>query len=84
MFAAAVATDQAVPIPKKLADELRVFRRRLGAVGGWVFSAERKPEQPMDRHLFNKWLAVAERTADLPKLYGGLWNPYRRKWATER
>ena len=68
----------------KLIDELRVFRRRRGAVGGWVFSGERKPEQPMDRHLFNKWLAVAERTADLPKLNGGLWHPYRRKWATER
>ena len=36
----------------------------------------------MDHHLFNKWLAVAARTADLPKLSGGLWHPYRRKWAT--
>ena len=76
--------ESIVPIPSKLIDELRVFRRRLGAVGGWVFSGERKPEQPMDRHLFNKWLAVAERTAELPKLNGGLWHPYRRKWATER
>ncbi|MCH7777624.1 MAG: tyrosine-type recombinase/integrase, partial [Gemmatimonadetes bacterium] len=76
--------ESIVPIPSKLIDELRVFRRRLGAVGGWVFSGERKPEQPMDRHLFNKWLRVAERTADLPKLNGGLWHPYRRKWATER
>jgi len=24
------------------------------------------------------------RAADLPKLDGGLWHPYRRKWATER
>ena len=76
--------ESIVPIPSKLIDEPRVFRRRIGAVGGWVFSGERKPEQPMDRHLFNKWLAVAERTADLPKLNGGLWHPYRRKWATER
>ncbi len=76
--------ESIVPIPSKLIDELRVFRRKLGAVGGWVFSGERKPEQPMDRHLFDKWLAVAERTADLPKLNGGLWHPYRRKWATER
>jgi hypothetical protein len=27
---------------------------------------------------------VAERVARLPKLEGGLWHPYRRKWATER
>jgi len=26
----------------------------------------------------------AERRAGLPKLKGGLWHPYRRKWATER
>jgi hypothetical protein len=38
----------------------------------------------MDRHLFDRWLAHAERKAKLPKLAGGLWHPYRRKWATER
>lgn len=73
-----------VPIPDALADELRAFRRQLGAVGGWVFAAGRKPDQPMDRHLFNTWLTVAEEHAGLTKLEGGLWHPYRRKWATER
>lgn len=76
--------ESVVPIPAELADELRVFRRRLGAVGGWVFAAERLADQPTDRHLFDKWLTVAERKAKLPKLNGGLWHPYRRKWATER
>jgi hypothetical protein len=38
----------------------------------------------MDRHLFKKWLRHAETKANLPKLVGGLWHPYRRKWATER
>jgi hypothetical protein len=38
----------------------------------------------MDRHLFDKWLTVAETKAELPKLDGGLWHTYRRKWATER
>lgn len=38
----------------------------------------------MDRHLFDKWLTVAESHAELPKLDGGLWHAYRRKWATER
>jgi hypothetical protein len=31
-----------------------------------------------------KWLLVAERIAELPKLRGGVWHPYRRKWATAR
>ena len=34
--------------------------------------------------VFDKWLTVAEKRAKLPKLHGGLWHPYRRKWATER
>jgi integrase len=76
--------ESVVPVPAKLLEELRSFQRKLGAVGGWVFAAERLPEQPMDRHLFDKWLALAERKAKLPKLDGGLWHPYRRKWATER
>lgn len=32
----------------------------------------------------DKWLSYAERDAKLPKLVGGLWHPYRRKWAMER
>lgn len=48
------------------------------------FSAEQKPDQPIDRHLFDKWLTVAKRAAKLPKLEGELWDPDRPKWATER
>jgi len=73
-----------IPIPSGLADEIRQFQRRLGAVGGWVFVAEKNPDVPMDRHLFDKWLTVAEKEAGVSKLDGGLWHPYRRKWATER
>lgn len=50
-----------VPMPAALCGELRQFRRKLGAVGGWVFAAERNPEAPMDRHLFDRWLTHAER-----------------------
>lgn len=73
-----------VPCPAPLVEQLKHFRTRLGAIGGWLFAGERKPEQPMDRHLFDKWLRVAEEKAKLPKLQGGLWHPYRRTWATER
>src|ERR1035437_1622951 len=73
-----------VPTPTELADELKCFRTQIGTRSAWIFAGERIPEQPMDRHLFDKWLLVAEKRAGLPKLKGGLWHPYRRKWATER
>lgn len=46
-------------VPRVLLDELRSFRRRLGAVGGLLFPQKRDPRTVMDRHLFNKWLTVA-------------------------
>jgi len=73
-----------IPIPDSLRDELRQFRVDLGAIAGWVFPSEKNRDKPMDRYQFDKWLRVAEGFAELPKLKGGLWHPYRRKWATER
>jgi len=76
--------ETVVPIPATLAGELRRLGAKLGATKGWVFAGERLSDQPMDRHIFDKWLRVAETRGGLPKLAGGLWHPYRRKWATER
>lgn len=73
-----------VPIPPRLVEEIRGFRKALAAVGGWCFPAEQNDSVPMDREQFDKWLRRAETKAALPKLAGGLWHPYRRKWATER
>ncbi len=73
-----------VPLPDNLLAEIKDFQRQLGTVGGWVFVRESDGTQPMDRHLFNKWLRLAEKKAGVAKLKGGLWHPYRRKWATER
>lgn len=73
-----------VDMPTRLVSELKQFQARLAGVGGWVFPAERLPDQPMDRWLFERWLLVAESDAKLPKLVGGVWHPYRRKWAMER
>ncbi|MBI3983217.1 MAG: hypothetical protein HY337_09905 [Gemmatimonadetes bacterium] len=56
----------------------------LGTEISLVFARGSDGAEPMDRHLFDKWLVAAERHAGLPKLKGGLWHPYRRKWATER
>jgi len=38
----------------------------------------------MDSSLLSYWLLEAESKAKVDKLDGGLWHPYRRKWATER
>jgi integrase len=76
--------ETVLPLPEGWVAEIKDFQKALGAIGGWVFARESDGTQPMDRHLFNKWLLVAERRAELPKLKGGLWHPYRRKWATER
>jgi len=73
-----------VPYPPELLGFLRQVRLQQGAVGGWIFRGQRHPDQPMDRHLFDKWLGVAERRAGLPKLDGGIWHPYRRAWASAR
>jgi hypothetical protein len=65
-----------------LSGELRQPQRQLSTVGGWVFPVGRNPEAPMDRQMFDRWLAHAERKTKLPSL-GSLWHPYRRNWTTE-
>jgi integrase len=73
-----------IPYPPEFMASLRTFQEVLGAAEGRMFAGERFSSQPMDRHLFDKWLAHVERQEGLRKLKGGLWHPYRRKWATER
>jgi integrase len=73
-----------VPMPADFFDTVRSFRREIGAVAGFVFAAPNSSDGTMDRYLFDKWLSRAEKAAQLPKLDGGLWHAYRRKWAIER
>lgn len=76
--------DRVVPITDGLAEELLGFQRRLGAIGeGWLFPT-RNGERPWRRELFAQKLLVAEQHAGLEHLKGGVWHPFRRKWATER
>lgn len=73
-----------VPITPDLSSLLQRFGDCIADESDLLFRAEHSADIPMDRHLFDKWLSVAEKAAELPKLDGGLWHPYRRKWATER
>ena len=50
----------------------------------WLFPAERKPSQPVCVSAASRLLSEAYEKANLKKLLGGLWHPWRRKWATER
>ena len=73
-----------MPMPNHLVEELRSFRRRLGAVGGPVFASPWRTNSLMHTRTLAQLLVEAEQKADLPKLLGGVWHPYRRKWGTER
>lgn len=56
----------------------------IGALSVPLFPSPTDPTEPISRHLADKWLREAEKMAKLPPQNGGLWHPYRRKWATER
>ena len=73
-----------VPMLTDFFETVKAFQRAIGAVGGFVFAAPNARDGIMDRHLFDKWLGVAEKKAQLQKLDGSLWHAYRRKWAIER
>lgn len=49
-----------------------------------LFPSVETPEQALSRSVATKWLVKAEKLAELPKLTGGIFHPYRRLWATER
>jgi hypothetical protein len=55
-----------------------------GAFGGLVFPLVADRDVAMSGDKFSSLLERAERHAKLPKLEGGLWHAYRRKWVTER
>ena len=74
-----------VPISDHARAELdRYLERnpRLGDVP--LFPAHNNPEKPIRRDVAGLWLLKAEKLANVPKLRGGRWHPYRRLWATER
>ncbi len=58
---------------------------RLGAdARGWLFPAEKDASKYIDVWVMSKYLRKAYELADLERQPGGLWHPFRRKWATER
>src|SRR6267143_448740 len=50
----------------------------------WVLPMKNDPNRAVRRHLAAEWLKRAYRYAKIERPRGGLWHPFRRKFATER
>jgi len=73
------------PISKPAREALESYLRRNPRVGDVpLFPGPRAVGSPIRRECVGKWLARAEELAELPKLSGGSFHPFRRLWATER
>jgi integrase len=74
-----------LPMPRKLRDEIKLFRAMLGsAFGPLIFPSHAEANVPVSKDMFSQWLRAAEKKAELPKLDSSLWHAYRREWASER
>ena len=73
------------PISRDARAALDDYRRQSPRLGSaWLFPAPKDASKPIRRDTAAVWLVKAEKLAELPKLKGGVFHPYRRLWATER
>ena len=73
------------PISGAVRNELDRYLKRNPRMGDTpLFPALGDPEAPIRRDTASSLLLKAEKLAELPKLRGGTFHPYRRLWATER
>jgi integrase len=77
--------EQVVPTSPAVIEELERWRKESGAIGlQWIFPAPKDATKRCSRHLLDDWLRRAYKISGRQKPKGGLWHPFRRKWATER
>lgn len=77
--------EWSAPITQRVRATLdRILEARPGIGAAYLFPSPRNMAKPLSKRLASRWLERAEALAKLPKLQGGLWHPYRRKWGTER
>ena len=73
------------PMPLSAESAIMRFRSEHPSIGtALVFPAPKDPARPISKYLASKWLLKAYEFADVAREPGGLWHPFRRKWATER
>jgi integrase len=74
-----------VPMPRQAEVALLRFRAEHPAIGSaLVFPMKDDRTKQVTRHLASDWMHRAYRYAGIDRPKGGLWHPFRRKWATER
>ena len=72
------------PLSERARQELDHYRLENPRVGdAWLFPSPSDDSKPFRRDVAARWLIKAEVLAELPKLRGGVWHPYRRLWATD-
>jgi len=77
--------EQVVPMSEAVRRELHAARQLNPAIGAaWVFPSPKDPTKPCSRHLLDDWLRRAYKLIGVTPEPGGLWHPFRRKWASER
>ena len=73
------------PVTPEVRAELEHLRRERPGVGeALLFPAPNNGSQPVRVENASDWLRHAEKLAGLDPLPGGVWHPFRRRWATER
>jgi integrase len=74
-----------VPLSEECRQHLLAHLRRIPAeADAWLFPAERNARDAVSVWVISTSLRRAYQRAGLETLRGGLWHPWRRKWATER
>lgn len=77
--------EHEVALTPETAGALKAHQARLpDDPDAWLFPSASDPEQPVSRRVMDESLIEAYRRAGLERQPGGLWHPWRRKWATER
>lgn len=77
--------QMSAPITQAVREALLELQRRTQRIGEtWVFPSPTDDKRPCSRHLLDDWLRRAFARAGLVPERGGMWHPFRRRWATLR
>jgi len=74
-----------VPVTPECREQLIAHLERVPPTpDAWLFPSKHDASRPVDVFRMSRRLRWAYERAGLETLEGGLWHPWRRKWATER
>lgn len=77
--------DAVRPIDEAVVTALKTWQKESARIDSqWLFPSPQDPMRPVSRHLLDSWLRKAYALAGLTPQRGGMWHPFRRKFATER